>query len=344
MKIQHTRRFQFLCLVQMLVLESTGNLPNSRASKVTRSAVGASCNVAANLISLNRDYKAGAITALADDAHGEFILRQIREMGVDNSSDLVAQVSDEKYQTPCMNFGAPIGDRGQVPKVRRKCDVMANLTLDMAQGFWDFESLMSQTSILHVCLHELGLNDEMSKIYMNAIHTAQKFGVTVMVNLNFRKSLFPTEADMQKWRHYCRTFAGQANFLVGSKSHALSDLGIKPMDEAPSKTIARDYPNLKVIALTGRDPDAETYSAEMLVDEKFTEINPRPCKVVWPIGSGDAFDAGLLYGLYNTEAWELKDVLSFAVNCARDSLSTPGDQLMATAEEILNWAPTSTRT
>ena len=342
---QRGRRFTMRGPVQMLCLLNTGELPVGYCRHVEQSAIGATFNVAANLLTLNRNFNTGVLTALATDAHGEFILREIRRAGVMNSSDMVTCVADLSYQSPCMSAGFPIGSRGQVPVVRRWCDPMAKLTASLAESYWDFDKLMKETELLHLCLHELGLNEDMAGIYMRLVEAAKKNDVTVMVNLNFRKPLFPTDEAMNQWHAYCQMFAAKADILVGSKAMALKDLAMPQLEVDKAKSILARFPNLRLVALTGRDPNptAPTYSGELAISQSEAwTVNPRPCVVRWQIGSGDAFDAALIYGILS--GWKMEKTLSFAVDYARDNLSTVGDQSMATPEQILAWASTAVRT
>lgn len=329
--------------VQMLALELSQDLPNRFSKTVERSAIGATFNVMANLTRLNRDYRTSIITCLANDGHGQFICDQIRQNGVNNSSDTVVLVNDSKLQSAYMCTSISNGLRGNLPVVRRHLDAMSNLTKDKAKQYWDFNKLTSEVSLIHLCLHELALNSDMPMIYQDLINSAKENKTKIVINLNFRKGLYPDETAMERWRDYCISFSKLADILIANQEMVAKDLRLNESENL-IKDVASQYQNLEYIALTRRNPNNATYAGSLYCRSKneLSVIQPLPCIVNYPIGSGDAFDAGLIHGI--ASEWKTEDTLKFAINCARDNLATLGDQLLASELEIAEWLPSHTRT
>ncbi len=339
------RRYSALAIAQMLLLQNSGALPVRFCLAPTTGAIGAGNNVMANLLQLDRKHETGTLTRLVNDAHGQRIFEDMRSMGVAVTPNLLSFSNERTHQSATMSFGFPIGDRGQEPIVRRWCDAMANLTAEVAWANWDVDELMKSTAVFHMCMHELGLNPQMPKIYGRLCDKAREHGAVVMVNLNYRASIFdPADLSrMRYWRSLCRKFAKKADILVGSESKALSDLKLRSVNgEAAVETVGRAYPNAKLVVLTNRDATQARYSNSAFSAGELTKVSPRSCQVVWPIGSGDAHDAGVLHGLF--EGWSIQETLSFASDCAIDNLATVGDLLRASAEEIQKRTPKNKRT
>ena len=96
------------------------------------------------------------------------------------------------------------------------------------------------------------------------------------------------------------------------------------------------YPNLKTVVLTRRESRSASHNAwsACLFDGKqFLEsAHYEITHIVERVGGGDAFDAGLIYGLLSLPS--LQSALNFASATAVLKHSIPGDFIRLTVDEI----------
>jgi 2-dehydro-3-deoxygluconokinase len=98
----------------------------------------------------------------------------------------------------------------------------------------------------------------------------------------------------------------------------------------------REFPNLKTLALTQREPAAsgrQRYFASLRNSDGFI-VGPSHeiGAVVDPIGAGDAFAAGLIYGLARGQ--DAATALAFATAAGILKHSIPGDFNRVTVTEV----------
>lgn len=187
------------------------------------------------------------------------------------------------------------------------------------------------------------ISQNAADVCLEALIAAKELGLKISVDLNYRSRLWkygkaPSEV-MPELLQYC-------NVILGDLNTACFMLGREEMnpDYDQSDTLSSCYEklfsycsNLKIAATTLRYSVNAShqkiggilYDGAAIHSSKLIEVFP----VVDRIGSGDAFMAGLIYGLLD-EKKPMQEKLDFAVAACCLKHSIPGDYNLATKEEI----------
>ena len=181
---------------------------------------------------------------------------------------------------------------------------------------------------------------------IEAVKKAREMGLRVSCDLNYRKNLWKyglCAADaMPDIVQYCDVLI--ANEEDCQKALGIStevkvesgDLPIAAYRQLSDKVLA-DYPNLSLIAITLREcasADINSWSACMndrasfYLSKKYTISD-----IVDRVGGGDAFAAGLIYGINKFE--EKQAALEFAVAASCLKHSIPGDFNRVSVSEVM---------
>ncbi len=181
---------------------------------------------------------------------------------------------------------------------------------------------------------------------LEAVQVARKMGLTISCDLNFRKNLWKWG---KKAGDVMPELVSYADIAIGNEEDAEKVFGIK----APNADISaglveasayryvcnemtRRFPNLKTVAITLRgslSASHNTWSGVLLDQNRFFEA-PRfdITHIVDRVGGGDAFCAGLIYGLLTYA--DSQKALNYAVaaSCLKHSIF--GDFNMVTVSEV----------
>jgi 2-dehydro-3-deoxygluconokinase len=181
---------------------------------------------------------------------------------------------------------------------------------------------------------------------LEAVQVARKMGITISCDLNFRKNLWKWG---KKAGEVMPELVGYADVVIGNEEDAEKVFGIKAPDVDVSAGVVeasayryvcdemtRRFPGLKTVAITLRgslSASHNTWSGVLLDKQSFFEA-PRfdITHIVDRVGGGDAFCAGLIYGLLSYA--DSQKALNFAVaaSCLKHTIF--GDFNMVTVSEV----------
>ncbi|MES2826969.1 MAG: sugar kinase [Bacteroidota bacterium] len=206
-------------------------------------------------------------------------------------------------------------------------------------GEIDWDNLMNGKRWFHWSALTPALNEDLAMVIEEALIAARKNGLTVSVDLNYRNRLWdygknPIEI-MPKLAQYCDVIMGNiwaAEKMLGTEID--EHLGRHTSPEAyfehstrTAKAIFEAYPNCKHVANTFRFMDNPKhnlfYGAYHNQQGNFLSSILETNEVIDRIGSGDAFMAGLIYGL-NTNA-DGQAIIETATRAGYQKLFDRGD-------------------
>jgi 2-dehydro-3-deoxygluconokinase len=206
-------------------------------------------------------------------------------------------------------------------------------------GEIDWKDVFSDAAGFHVTGITPALGAASAAVTREAIGAAGAAGLRVSFDLNYRENLWGWGA---RARDVLGELASRVDLLIANAAHLEKVLGIDPRpshDPASIQSLAietlKRYPNLRQLAVTVRETRAgvllwraHVAGADSFHSSRVHEIR----QVVDRIGAGDAFAAGLLYGLnaLPTSA----EALEFAIAAGRLKHSIPGDVLRASVGEV----------
>ncbi|MFN4079444.1 MAG: sugar kinase [Saprospiraceae bacterium] len=190
-------------------------------------------------------------------------------------------------------------------------------------------------------LHWSGITPALSHTAAEAtlalLRAARERGISVSCDLNLRKNL---------WQYGRRPIEVMpelvtlTDILIGDRSAIRICLGV----EAPGSDTAfllqktQDaYPNLQTIAATSREgfsASHNAYQGMLLHDGGFWSSQRHDLPdILERIGAGDAFAAGLLYGI--RQGWDAQRLIEFATAAGAFKHYVAGDANIATQAEIM---------
>ncbi|MGC8832447.1 MAG: PfkB family carbohydrate kinase [Armatimonadota bacterium] len=191
------------------------------------------------------------------------------------------------------------------------------------------------------------VSESLAATCLEGIKAAKSRGITVSCDLNYRKKLWNWG---KKASEVMPEMVALADIAVGNEEDAEQVFGIKAPEvdveagklnasayEYVCKELTARFPNLRLVAITLRgsiSASHNTWSA-VLWDGHQLHIGPQYdiVPIVDRVGGGDAFVAGLIYGMLNFPE-DLEKVLGFAVAASCLKHSVFGDFNVLSLEDV----------
>lgn len=208
---------------------------------------------------------------------------------------------------------------------------------------FDFDEIMQGADWFHWSGITPAISDKAAEITRVACEAARRHGVTVSVDLNFRKKLWTPE----KAQEVMRPLMKYVDVCIGNEEDAELCLGFKPdADITGGKTNADGYKAIfkamasefgfRHIASTLRESysashngwKAMIYDGTTFYQSRRYDIDP----IVDRVGGGDAFSGGLIHGLVT--GMPMDKALEFAVAASALKQTIHGDFNLVTAAEV----------
>ena len=187
------------------------------------------------------------------------------------------------------------------------------------------------------------ISDKAAELTRLACEAAKRHGVTVSVDLNFRKKLWTKE----KAQSIMKPLMQYVDVCIGNEEDAELCLGFKPdADVEGGKTDAEGYKGIfkamakefgfKYVISTLRESFSAThngwkamiYNGEEFYESKRYDINP----IVDRVGGGDSFSGGIIHGLLTKP--NQGAALEFAVAASALKHTINGDFNLVSTEEV----------
>jgi 2-dehydro-3-deoxygluconokinase len=170
---------------------------------------------------------------------------------------------------------------------------------------------------------------------LTAMRKAKAAGLTVSCDLNHRKNLW-------RWGKEAidvmPPLMAYTDILIGNRETMEVVLGVSAKGDFRSVTrkALKTYPKLKTVVLTRRESRSASHNAwSACLDDGKHFMESRHYEIthmIERVGGGDAFDAGLIYGMLKLPTPQA--ALEFASATAVLKHSIPGDISRSTVEEV----------
>jgi 2-dehydro-3-deoxygluconokinase len=277
------------------------------------------------------------VTALADNPVGRLVEDLIRQGGVDRSYlRWVAYDGVGRSARNGLNFlERGFGERGPLGCSDRGHTAVSQLK----PGDVDWEQVFGRDGArwFHTGGVFCGLSATTPDVAREAMRAARRHGTIVSYDLNYRESLWRSAGGEARAHDVNRELAPLVDVLFGGTAAlgigAPGDGGdLRPLLERA----AAEFPNLKVVASTQRTTHSASVNDWGAVCYAAGEFHEAPLReriaVLDRVGAGDAFAAGLIYGMLAGKG------ARYGVDCGAAlgalTMTTPGDTAMATLAEI----------
>lgn len=214
-------------------------------------------------------------------------------------------------------------------------------------GMVDWDAVFSDACWFHWTGITPAISESLAATCLEAIRAAKRHGITISCDLNYRKKLWNWG---RKASEVMPELVSLADIAVGNEEDAEQVFGIKaPGVDVEAGRLSADayeyvcaklherFPNLGTIAITLRgsiSASHNTWSAVLWHDGTlFSGPEYNITHIVDRVGGGDAFSAGLIYGLLMFGE-DYQKILNFAVAASCLKHTVFGDFNCATVQEV----------
>ena len=296
---------------------------------------GSESNVAVSLSLFGEN--ASFATVFPDNVLADAAVAQLRGFGVDTSGIVRTSGRMGLYfveSGACQRAGRVIYDRADSALALAPPDTI------------DWPKLLDGADLLHLTGITPSISARAADAAILAAATAKEMGIQVSFDFNLRMNLWkygklPIEVIpiLLMYADICVANEGQIAIALGmeleggAQTHGAPD----PQRFARlTEKISGIYPNIRVFATTLRETISAGHnrlSAALRTRSGFyTARTHEITGIVDRIGAGDAFDAGLIYGLAHFDS--PSEALEFATAAAVLKHSIPGDLNFSTLDEV----------
>lgn len=310
----------------MLRLIAVGDERISRGLFFQKEAGCAELNVAAaaSLLGL----RTALISKLPETDLGLYIRNSVRSFGV-----------DDRYLLPDRRKEARIGvyycERGAYPRKPKVLYDRGASSIHSLKVKEVPEEVFSETNCFHTSGIILALSEELRETAIELMKKFKENGVRISFDVNYRANLWSGEEAA-----LCiKEILPYVDYLFCSVDTAQLTFGKTGSREEILKSFVKEYPLLKAVVATQRtvhSPRLHTFSSLIYAKEedRFYEEEPyRNIEIVDRIGSGDAYVAGVLYGLLTKEKDYMRAVRYGNALCAL-KCTVPRDIAVTSRAEI----------
>ena len=222
------------------------------------------------------------------------------------------------------------------------------ISLFEASGY-DWDRIYKDVKWLHISGITPAVSEETKDASLMAVKEAKERGITVSIDLNYRKNLWKYGVDAKE---VMTEMTRYADIIIANEEDCQKSLGLKcesnvvggKLNQEDYKTLSdsllEQYPNVKKVAITLRESksaDINFWAAalnngsEFIVSRKYEMYD-----IVDRVGGGDSFAGGLIYGL--NELGSDKEALEFAVAASCLKHTIDGDFNRVTLDEVMKLA------
>lgn len=283
---------------------------------------GAEANVALSLCNFGLD--AAHITALPNNDIGKSCLHYMKSFGLDCSNFFFEEGRMGLY---FLENGAM--QRASKIIYDRFNSVFSNYDFSSL----DFDAILKDITWLHYTGITPAISQNAADFTLKIVTAAHQKGITISGDINYRRNLWqygktPLEI-MPK-------LIEKTSLVIGGSEDFKNSLGIlEPDFETACKLMMEKYPNIKKVANTNREVRGSAHNilSGLLFDGKkiLTTKSYEMEGIVDRIGGGDAFMAGLIYGLLHKNN---ADAVEFGVAASVLKHSILGDANSCTVDEV----------
>lgn len=321
----------------MLRLSTPGFLRFSQTKQYDATFGGGEANVAVSLANYGID--AEFVTRLPENDIAAACVQELRGLGVDTSN--------------CVYGGDRLGiyflENGAVARGSKVVYDRARSSIStIEKGMIDWEKVLKGADWFHWTGITPAISQGAADACLEAIKTANRLGVKVSCDLNYRKKLWKygkTASEVMP------ELVEGCDLILGNEEDAEKEFGIKPLgfdaektdgeiDQSRFESVCRQlmerFPRCRKVAITLRGSVNASHNTwgGILFDGKKLNMSRRYdiTHIVDRVGGGDSFMGGLLYGLlaYGND----QQALDFAVAASALKHTVFGDYNRMSVAEV----------
>jgi 2-dehydro-3-deoxygluconokinase len=293
---------------------------------------GAEANVAVSLARFG--INASFVTALPLNDLGDYALRTLRMHGVDTRFILS---QGDRIGIYYLEHGSGLRPSKVI------YDRAYSAFSEISSADLDWEQILENAQWFHWTGITPALSDSAAATLNKGLEIAKKKGLTVSVDLNYRKKLWSEE----KARDVMTGLMEYVDILFGNEEDSSRVFGIRPKGTNVSagklnvddyrevaKTLMKRF-GLKKVAISLRESlsaSENIWSSCLLSGNKFIKSKKHRVWIVDRVGTGDAFAAGLIYSFLKGKTDQEALDFGVAASCLKHSIC--GDFNLVKIEEV----------
>ena len=324
----------------MLRLSTPGNTRFVQSDSFDVVYGGGEANVAVSCANYGHD--AYFVTKLPKHEIGQSAVNALRKYGV--KTDFIARGGD-RVGIYYLETGASM----RPSKVIYDRAHSAIAEADAAD--FDFDAIMEGADWFHWSGITPAISDKAAELTRLACEAAKRHGVTVSVDLNFRKKLWTKE----KAQSIMKPLMQFVDVCIGNEEDAEKVFGIKPEGfdvtatngevnaaefESVCTQLMAKFPRAKKVIITLRgaiNANHNTWGGVLYANSKLYQSRRYDIThIVDRVGGGDSFGAGLIAA--SLEGYDPQATIEFAVAASCLKHSIEGDFNMVSMDEVLKLA------
>lgn len=299
----------------MLRLSAPNKEKISQSESFDKNAAGSELNVVSGAAMLG--VRSALVTKLPSNKLGHFMRNKIRYGNV--SDDYI--IYDD---SPSKRLGIYYYESGAYPRKSsviydRAGSSVCSLSLDEIP-----KDIYSKTKIFHVSSITLAVSDTLRNTAIEMIKRFKEAGAAISFDVNYRATLWSEDEA----RAVCESVFPYVDMLFVSEETSRRMLRRTGTLEEIMRGYSTDY-GCRMVATTRREvisPTRHNFSSKIFFENKFFEEEPyNGIEVIDRIGSGDAYLAGVMYGMIKhsniRRALEIGNALSAVKNTVNGDMS-----------------------
>jgi 2-dehydro-3-deoxygluconokinase len=319
------KEFAVIGIGEVLLRLSPPNKERILAGEVfEKRAGGSELNVVSGISLLG--LRTGIITKLPNNEMGKFIKNRIRYSGV--SDDYVIYDSTKKARLGLYYYESGAAPRKPTVVYDRENSSFSALTKNEISS-----EVFQKTAVFHFSGITLALSKSVREVIQDAIPKIKANGGLISFDVNYRATLW----DEDEARKEIEKLLPFIDLMFISEETLRKMFGRTGTLDDIQKSFANDH-GCQLVATTKRtvlSPTRHTWDSQIYsrIEDRFYREEPYPeIEVVDRIGSGDAYLAGVLFGLLNFK--DFQKALEFGNAMAAIKNTIPGDMPVSDFNEI----------
>lgn len=285
---------------------------------------GSEFNVASGAANLG--VRSAIITKLPKNKLGHFIARRIRYGTV--SDDYVVWDNSDDKRLGIYYYESGVYPRKSAVVYDRANASVCSLVLDEIP-----DEIYQKTRLFHISSISLALGHKLRDTALEVIKRMKQNGVAISFDVNYRAALW-TEEEAKKV--ICSILPLVDILFVSEETSRRMMQKTGTLDEIMA-SYANDY-GCKIVATTRREvvsPTKHNFGSKIYFDGKFyEEPHYKNIEVIDRVGSGDAYVAGVLYGILSGGDIEYAMSVGNALSAIKNTVS--GDMSISSIDEVMS--------
>ncbi len=306
----------------MLRLSPPNKEKISQSETFEKNCGGSEFNVASGAASLG--IRAAVVTKLPKNKMGHFIARRIRYGNV--SDDYVVWDTTDKKRLGVYYYESGVYPRKSAVVYDRVGASVCSLKLSEIP-----DEIYEKARVFHISSISLALDPNLRETALAMIKLMKKNGVAISFDVNYRATLWSEEEA----REVIEKIFPLVDILFVSEETSRRMLQRTGTLDEIMKGYADTY-GCKVVATTQREvvsPTKHNFGSRIYYNGKFyEEPHYENIEVIDRVGSGDAYVAGVLYGILSDGGIERAMSVGNALSAIKNTVS--GDMSISSLDEV----------